>query len=109
MIKTSSDISVVAAQLIAWSALLILSDFAPVITTSYLIVTIIIGMTLHITSHPQLGSLSSPSLTRLSETDVFVQRGTLPFYPAPDILGIVYRQWAFFYPLKLYAPGNLGF
>ena len=58
MIKTSTDVSLVIAQLVSWSVLLLLSDFAAVITIPYLIAIVVMGMALLIVSYFQLGSQS---------------------------------------------------
>lgn len=87
MIKTSTDVGVVAAQLVAWSALLLLSDFAAVLTAPVLIVIVIICMALLITSHFQLGR-SYSSLTRPRESNVLVQGGYYRFIRPPIYLGL---------------------
>jgi hypothetical protein len=56
MIKTSTDVGIIIAQLTSWSALILLSDYPAVITEPYLIAIVVIGMALLITSHFQLGT-----------------------------------------------------
>ncbi len=69
MIKTSTDVSLVIAQLVSWSGLLLLSDFAAVITVPYLIAIVVIGIALLMVSYIQLGSQSYSSLTRPKESN----------------------------------------
>ena len=69
MIKTSTDVSLVIAQLVSWSGLLLLSDFAAVITVPYLIAIVVIGMALLIVSYIQLGQQTYSSLTRPKESN----------------------------------------
>jgi len=47
MIKTSTDISIVTAQLVTWTVLLLLSDFEKVITTPYLIAIVLVGLSIN--------------------------------------------------------------
>ena len=87
MIKTNTDVSIIIAQLAAWSALLLLRDFPAVITEPYLIAIVVIGMALLITSNFQLGR-SYSSLTRPRDTNVFVERGFCRDIRHPIYLGL---------------------
>ena len=75
MIKTSTDISIVTAQLVSWSILLLLSDYDAVITLPYLMTIIVIGMALMIFSAFQLGTQSYSSLIKPKESNVLIQKG----------------------------------
>jgi protein-S-isoprenylcysteine O-methyltransferase Ste14 len=88
MIKTSTDVSIVAMQLVAWSVLLLLSYFEAVLTTPYLIAVLITGMALLTSGYFQLGTQSYSSLTRPRETNVFVGRGIYRNIRHPIYFGI---------------------
>ena len=96
MIRTNTDVSVVAAQLTAWSLLLIVCDFEAVITTPHLILIFGLGISLVIASTFRLGSRSYSSSTRPRATNVFVRRGIYRYLRHPIYAGMLVAGLAFF-------------
>jgi protein-S-isoprenylcysteine O-methyltransferase Ste14 len=95
MITTSTDISVVAAQLTGWSLLLLLGDTEAVITTPHLIAIVGVGLSLLIVSALQLGRSYSSS-TRPRASSVLVRRGVYRYLRHPIYTGLLIVSLAFF-------------
>lgn len=93
-LRTSTDVSLVAAQLVGWSLLLFISDMEAVITTPYLLVIVGAGLSLMIASAIQLGR-SYSSLTRPRTSGVFVQRGIYRYVRHPIYAGLMIVSLAF--------------
>ena len=89
MIKRSTDVSVVTGQLASWALILLLSDFAEVITTPSLWIIVVIGLTLAIVGAYTLGSKTYSSLTRPLETNVFTQKGLYRYIRHPIYIGML--------------------
>ena len=95
MIKRSTDVSVVTGQLASWALILLLSDFAEVITTPSLWIIVVIGLTLAIVGAYTLGSKTYSSLTRPLETNVFTQKGLYRYIRHPIYIGMLTAGLAF--------------
>ncbi len=89
MIRRSTDVGVVTGQLASWTLIILLSDFAKVITTPSLWVIVGIGLTFAIVGAFTLGSKSYSSLTRPRETNVFTQEGLYRYIRHPIYLGML--------------------
>ncbi len=93
-LETSTDVSLVAAQLVGWSLLLFISDMEAVITTPYLMVIVGAGLSLMIVSAIQLGR-SYSSFTRPRASGVFVRRGIYRYVRHPIYTGLMIVSLAF--------------
>ena len=83
MIKRSTDVGVVTGQLASWALILLLSDFAEVITTPSLMIIVGIGLTLAIVGAFTISSKSYSSLTRPTQTNIFTQKGLYRYIRHP--------------------------
>lgn len=86
MIKRSPDVGVVTGQLASWALILLLSDFAKVMTTPSL--WVIVGAF-------TLGSKSYSSLTRPLETNVLTNGVFYKYIRHPIYLGLLTTSLAF--------------
>ena len=93
-ITMTRDRSIVAAQLIGWSLLVILGDVKTVITTPYLFAVAGLGMLLWVVSTRQLGPSYSSS-TRPRASHVLVSSGIYRHVRHPIYTGLLTVGFAF--------------
>ena len=96
MITTSTDVSMVAAQLAGWSLLVFLGDMGAVITAPHLMAIVGVGLSLAIVSALQLGPRSYSSSTRPRASSVLVRRGIYRYLRHPVYTGLLVVSLAFF-------------
>lgn len=108
MIKGSTEISLVVGQLTSWSLLLLLCDFAVVLTTPSLWVIVGIGLTLTIVGALTLGVNSYSPLTRPQQTNVLTQKGLYKYIRHPIYIGMLTIGLAFLIS-RLTIPVGLSY
>ncbi len=94
MISTSTDVSIVAAQLSSWALLLFVSDFAAALGKPYFWVILGLGLAWMVSSQIQLGR-SYSSFSRPRRSAVFVDKGIYRFVRHPIYTGLMTVGLAF--------------
>ena len=97
MIKTRTDVAIVAGQLGSWTLILLLSNFEYVLTTTYLKVILGIGVSLTIVEALTLGAKTYSSSTRPRVTNVMTQKGLYRYIRHPIYLGLLIAGLAFLF------------
>ena len=95
MIKTRTDVAIVAGQLGSWTLILLLSNFEYVLTTTYLKVILGVGISLTIVGALTLGAKTYSSSTKPRVTNVMTQRALYRYIRHPIYLGLLIAGMAF--------------